>query len=39
LSLSRPEPSSSYLEVVTADQSHGNAADEDLVAVLYERNR
>jgi hypothetical protein len=39
LFLARPEPSASYLEIVTADQSHGNAADEDLVAVLYERNR
>lgn len=38
LSLSRPEPSTSYLEVVTADQSHDNPADEDLLAVAYERN-
>jgi hypothetical protein len=38
LSLSRPEPSASYLEVVTADQSHDNPGDDEVFVVAYERN-
>jgi hypothetical protein len=38
LFLARPEPSVSYLEVLSADQSHDSSADEDVIPAGYERN-
>jgi hypothetical protein len=38
LFLARPEPTVSYQDVVTADQSHDSPADEDVIPAAYERN-
>jgi hypothetical protein len=38
LFLIRPEPSVSYMDVLTADQSSVSAADEDITPAAYERN-
>lgn len=38
LFLIRPEPSVSYMDVLTVDQSHDSAVDEDITPAAYERN-